>query len=95
MLTHLVCFEFHAGKDDLVDGFAEALRALPARIPAIRELRAGRNTSSRGGGFHVGLSVTFDSPEDLETYRHHPAHVDFVTFWVEPHVKRAVAVDFT
>jgi hypothetical protein len=98
MLVHLVFFRF---KESAQGRTAEEnaillesqLKALPAKIPEIRSLQAGRNLIEGDGQFHLGLYTTFDDAEALERYRMHPAHQKVIQFILETTEARS-AVDF-
>lgn len=99
MITHLVFFRMKpcseegreaANRNELV----AKLRGLRDTIPEVLELEAGEDISRSSASFDVGLLTRFSSPEDLEAYRVHPAHVKVVEFIQEVCDERAV-VDFT
>lgn len=98
MITHLVFFRFQeqAGGRDAGGNMAHLqmmLEALPAAIPEIQSLTCGADRSRSPASYDFGLSSTFGSWEDLETYRVHPAHQKVVEFVKEVTSDRAV-VDY-
>jgi len=98
MVTHLVFFKLHpqAGGSSAGDNAAELVRRLqelPARIPEIAALEAGRDFSGSPASYDVGLYTRFRSREDLETYRVHPEHQKVVAFVQQVTSARAV-VDY-
>ena len=54
----------------------ERLEALVSRIDGIRHLEVGLNFMDSEDAFDIVLYSEFDSREDLEAYRVHPAHVE-------------------
>ncbi|HSH09314.1 MAG TPA: Dabb family protein [Oceanipulchritudo sp.] len=98
MIVHLVFFNMlpeavGSSAKDNANSLVEQLRALPAQIPAIVELEAGLDFSNSPASYEVGLLTKFQSREDLETYRVHPAHQKVVEFVKATTSNRAV-VDF-
>lgn len=71
------------------------LEALPEQIPQIRASEVAINAQEApADNWHLVLITDFDSFEDLEVYRVHPAHVAVGTFMRPVRVARA-CVDFT
>lgn len=74
-VEHMVWFKF---KDSIPETRREEHRqklyALVGVVPQIRRLEAGFNFTQRARGFHLGLTVTVDSPAALDEYQVHPAH---------------------
>lgn len=99
MITHLVFFKMSQEADG-VDGdrnaekLVELLRGLPAKIPELVDLEAGRDFSNGPASYDVGLVTRFKTTEDLETYRIHPEHQKVVDFVQKTTSARAV-VDYS
>jgi hypothetical protein len=72
MVRHVVVWTMQAGNEGDLDGLLEALRALPARVPEIEALSAGRLLNATE--YDAALCVDVADPEALERYRAHPAH---------------------
>jgi hypothetical protein len=70
---------------------------LLARIPSVREIRAGRPadkaTPVATKDYQVGLLVLFDDVEGLHTYLDHPLHKEFVSNH-EKNFDKVVVYDF-
>ncbi len=95
MIEHLVLFKLSStATDEATAAILDGLRALPARIEAIRELSCGRNFSPRGAGYELALRVLFESRADLEAYGVDPAHVELVETWIKPHTDGVVVADY-
>ncbi len=98
MIVHLVFFRFkesangHSAQENRARA-ERMLRALPDRIPEIREFKVGSDISGSPASFDLGLYSVFDSSEDLKTYGAHPDHQKVVDFFREVVSERAV-VDF-
>jgi hypothetical protein len=60
-----------AAVSDVLDGLA----VLPAAIPELRSLDCGRDAGVSDGAADLAIVATFESVEDFEAYRVHPAHV--------------------
>jgi hypothetical protein len=58
-----------------LETLCEAWRSLPAQIPEIRRMTAGRNISPRDQTYSVALVADFDTVEAWSIYMDHPAHL--------------------
>ena len=85
MIRHIVMFRLRDTGDEralekIKQEVKSRLEALPAKIDVIRSMEVGINVVSSDRAFHVALVSTFDSLEDLETYRVHPDHQEVVKY---------------
>jgi hypothetical protein len=85
MLHHIVMFKLSEtpGSDQKERNKWEVkrrLEELPSKIDVIRSLEVGINIVQQARAFDVVLVYTFDNLDDLETYRVHSAHQEFVEF---------------
>jgi len=85
MFKHIVMWELmeQAGgksKQENARELKERLDALPAVIPEIKQYEVGINAGQSSAAMDVVLIAGFDSTEDFETYRQHPAHREVVDF---------------
>jgi hypothetical protein len=96
--VHTVIFYL---KKDAPANEADAIIAdsqrLLAKIPSVREIRAGR-PADKGPAvvvkdYQVGLLVLFDDAEGMQTYLDHPLHKEFVTGH-EKGFEKVVVYDF-
>ena len=98
MIKHLVFFRMkdeargQRGEDNAWH-LVQQLLALKDEIPELVSLEAGTNFTDAPTAFDVGLYTAFNSKEDLEAYRVHPAHQKVVEFITETTDERAL-VDF-
>ena len=85
MIHHIVMFKLsetpdarqkEANKQEV----KERLEGLPSKIDVIRSMEVGINVVTQARAFDVVLVSTFDNLDDLETYRVHPAHQEFVNY---------------
>ncbi|AFG38585.1 Dabb family protein [Spirochaeta africana] len=78
MIVHIVMWRLKPDLDDKQDALKHiigALESLPGTVPQIRSFEVGApNLSTSPAGFDVALYSRFDSLEDLDAYRVHPAH---------------------
>jgi hypothetical protein len=76
-ITHVVLIQWKTDDPVRRDAVRTAISTLPEQIPEIRELRAGESNSPEGleQGFEYGFVMSFDTPEDRDTYLFHPAHL--------------------
>ncbi len=58
----------------------EILEGLKKEIPQIKTIHVGINISPRPIAFDLISSSTFETPEDLESFRNHKAHLKAVDF---------------
>jgi hypothetical protein len=77
VLHHVVLWSF---KDTVArserDAIVDAIRALRTKVPSLRSLEVGENTSpARAQGYTHVLIETFDDRDGLAAYASHPDHV--------------------
>ncbi|MDD3244155.1 MAG: Dabb family protein [Eubacteriales bacterium] len=78
MLRRIVLWEFlpQAQGHTRIENMAKVkamLEALPPVIPQIRSLTVNPNLENEPK-YHMALTLTVDTPEDLRIYKDHPAH---------------------
>ena len=94
MLRHFVFIKYTKGTSDAhIDEFLERTRALPAIIPALRDLEVGRDMLHSARSWDVMLAMRFNSLEQLREYQVHPEHQALMAF-NNPHVAEVGSVDF-
>ena len=71
--THIVAFSFTEGSDAAARA-EEALTALAAVVPEVREFRCGPDAGVSTGNADFGIVAVFDDLADYELYRDHPEH---------------------
>ena len=91
MIKHVVMWKFKEGTEREMQAFIDGLRGLYGIIPQIRSQEVGVNVFA--GNYDAVLISTFDSLEDLETYKNDPRHVAVASLCKEIRTDR-VAVDF-
>ncbi len=98
MIRHIVLFRFR--KDGGEGNFEKArqemrsrLDALPLKIDVIRSFETGININPIPRAWDMALDSVFESMEDLEEYRVHPAHQEVVA-WFETVKESAASVDY-
>jgi len=96
LLRHVVMFKF---KDDSkaedVKKVEDAFKALPGKLPIIKDFEWGKNNSPENlnqGLTHCFL-VTFSSDKDRDTYLTHPDHQAFVEI-LKPHLDKVTVIDY-
>lgn len=98
MIHHIVMFklsETHPAelKEQNKREMKRRLESLPEKIDVIRSMQVGINVKESERAFDVVLVSTFDNLEDLETYRVHPVHQEFVAYAAQIREK-AASVDY-
>ena len=91
MIKHIVMWKFKEGTEKEMQAFIDGLRGLYGVIPQIRSQEVGVNVLP--GNYDAVLISTFDSLEDLDTYKNDPRHVAVAALCKEIRTDR-VAVDF-
>ncbi len=92
MIKHVVMWKFKPGKEVEMKRFLDALESLRGQIDVIRSMEIGVNSYGKDNCDAV-LIMTFDSFEDLETYKNDPRHVAASSLCKEIREAR-YAVDF-
>lgn len=93
MVKHIVLFRLRdmadgKEKTELMNRFKQAIEALPAVIPCIRHIHVGLNVNP-SEQWDICLDSEFDSPEDVQAYATHPAHLAAAALLKEAHPDRA------
>ena len=91
MIKHVVMWKFQPDTEAEQERFLTGLKGLYGTIPQIRQQEVGRNIAP--GNYDAALICTFDSMEDLNTYKTDPRHVEVAAICAAIRVDR-VAVDF-
>lgn len=91
MITHIVLWKLHRLQD--VPAMQAQLASLAETVPGIQKLSVGVPASPEGPMAHISLYSEFQSWEDLETYKQHPAHLKVVDF-IKPLVRERMASDY-
>jgi hypothetical protein len=89
-LRHVVLLTLDDGCD--VDGLVDALRALPAHIPALRSYVVGRDAGITEGNATVAVVADFDDEAGFVAYRDDPAHQQVLAERIRPHLVARAAV---
>lgn len=95
-LRHVVLFKFkESATAGDIQSVETAFKALPAKIPQIRDFEWGTNNSPEGlaKGFTHCFLLTFDSEEDRAIYLPHPDHKAFGEV-LGPHLEDVLVVDY-
>lgn len=79
-VRHVVLFKFKdTATKEQIKAVEDAFRALPSKIPQIRDYEWGTNNSPEGlsQGFTHCFFLTFDTDKDRDAYLPHPDHKAF------------------
>jgi hypothetical protein len=88
VITHTVMWRF-ADPSEAVQA-KQQLDQMPPLVPPLRSLHVGVNASASPDAYHLVLTSTHDSWEELRAYARHPEHVRLSAFVREHAVARAV-----
>lgn len=99
MIKHVVMFKFKSSyseeeKTNAAEEIKAALDALPSEIDVIRSFESGIDEIGADRSCDLVLISEFESYDDLETYRIHPAHQAVIGI-IGKHKEAAFAVDYT
>ncbi|MFP4055375.1 MAG: Dabb family protein [Candidatus Brocadiia bacterium] len=95
-VRHVVLFKF---KDDAtrqqIEEIEGAFRALPSKIPQVRDFEWGTDVSTEGlaQGYTHCFLVTFEDAEARDAYLPHPAHKAFVE-QLQPVLDKVLVIDY-
>lgn len=75
MIRHIVLFRWTPGTSgDEVQAITDALRALPAVVPELRDYRVGPDLGLSETTWDFAVVADFDSVDDRAAYVDHPDH---------------------
>ena len=75
MIRHVSLLTFNDDATDAqVDGVAQALSGLPARLPKLRSYTFGRDAGINAGQASFAVVADFDTVDDYLAYRDDPEH---------------------
>jgi len=95
-LRHVVLFKFKEGTSiEDISKVEKAFKALPSKIPQIRDFEWGINNSPEGldKGFTHCFFLTFDREEDRAIYLPHPDHKAFGAV-LGPYLEDVLVIDY-
>jgi len=93
MIKHCVAWKVKEDKKENCEVIKKTLEALPKEISVVKNLEVGLNVNETPRSYDIILLSQFDSLEDLETYRVHPAHQEAVKI-IRERTTAVVAVDY-
>ena len=92
-LRHIVTLTFRDGTTAReAEAIAAALRELPEQIPELRSYVVGVDAGLSEGNASLAVVADFDSVEDWQVYRDHPAHQAVITQQIVPVLEGRSAV---
>lgn len=95
MIAHSVAFRFDdsVGPDHAARALEE-LRALVGVIPSLRGIVGGPDLGFADGNYHLAFLAFFDDEAGWRAYQEHPAHVEYGSTWIRPHLAARAAAQF-
>lgn len=93
MLKHVVLFKFKAPEPAVLERAAAAIRSLDGRVPSLRSIEVGLDTTRSERCHDLCLITAFDDRAGLEAYAVHPDHLEVLAV-IRPLTASAVVVDF-
>jgi hypothetical protein len=94
MIAHVVIIKLKAdASDDVKELILERLKKLEGPIGLIRRWEVGANIGSSSNPGDIVVNSVFDSLEDIQTFRVHPAHAAFKDF-LKPYLEVSYTVDY-
>lgn len=95
-LRHVVLFKFKdTAKPEEIKAVEEAFRALPTKIPVVKDFEFGTNVSPENlaQGFTHCFFLTFASNADRDAYLVHPDHKKFGEV-LHPCLDKVLVIDY-
>lgn len=98
MIRHIVMFKIRENYDDkkateAKELLIKELNSLSDKIKITQNLKTGLNISDSPRAYDILLEVNFDTKEELEEYRVHPAHKAVVEL-IKIHSENSIVVDY-
>ncbi len=95
MIRHILLFSFRTDADEKERQLLlDELRRLPEQFRAIKNFELGKNASRRDAGYEYGMTASFDTVSDLESYLTSERHEHFVGDRFRPLVSGRTIVSF-
>ncbi len=95
MFHHIVLLRFDLGAPvGSPRAVAEALRALPPEIPAIRSYDVHVDAGLGAENAQVSVHATFDDEDGWHAYNGHPAHVQVIEQQITPILEAAMRTQY-
>ena len=91
MVRHIVFMKFP--EFSLAQIAKEKLLSMKGNVEVLKEIEVGIDFSRSERSYDLALVTTFDSKEDLETYRVHPYHQEIVK-WLKEVGTQTKVVDY-
>ena len=96
MIRHVSVLTFvDDATDEQIDAVAAALRALPDRIPQLRDYRVGRDLEIDPGNSTFVVIGDFDDADGYRAYRDHPDHIAAARAHILPILAGRQAAQYT
>jgi hypothetical protein len=96
--SHIVIFWTDTPRPDAADKLIAGANKHLRTIPGIRQYQIGRMSPGLrpvvDQSYQVALNLIFPSQQAEQEYQTHPQHLEFVTNFVKPLVKKVVVYDF-
>jgi len=82
MIKHIVMFRIPEAENnrEILLNCKNKIENLKATIKEIEHIESGVNFSNRDAAYDMALISDFKSKEDLDIYRAHPDHQEFLNF---------------
>ena len=93
MFRHIVLYRLKNPTQEAKEQLKNRFLTLKGNVPQVKDIEVGIDVLESGRSFHVALVITFESKEDLKTYKSHPFHVA-VSDYVHAVISESVSCDF-
>ncbi len=95
MIRHVVLLEFLPGTSrEHIEGIAESLRELPARLPRLCGYEIGIDMGLASGNAGLAVLAAFDDVDGYLEYRDDPVHRRIIDEQILPHLASRSAAQF-
>ena len=95
MIRHVALFRWaETATEEQKRAAVQELRALPERVPGIRNFSCGTDAGVQPGNFDLAVVADFDDADAYAGYRDHQAHQAVVKAYVRPAVAERAALQY-
>lgn len=93
MITHVVLFKLKDRSPENIGKTRDILAGLKDKVQVLKHLEVGTDVVRGERSYDIALVARFDTLDDLEAYRVHPAHQEVVEY-IKTVKESTVAVDY-
>ena len=92
-VDHVILYNVSGVDDQQVGELMARGREVLSGIPGVREVVTGHSVKA-DAGYRFCWLIRFCHPAVIESYRHHPVHVDYADNWFRPVAGDRISIDY-